>query len=98
MGSRDENELILLGVLECLYDTLMILFNNQIEKRILLEKAEIMFVVVDELIDNGIILEIDPERLAERTHVRTTQSELLSEHTFVQALHNAKEQVKSFLR
>eukprot|EP01118_Nematostelium_gracile_P019235 TRINITY_DN884_c0_g1_i1.p1 TRINITY_DN884_c0_g1~~TRINITY_DN884_c0_g1_i1.p1 ORF type:complete len:190 (+),score=59.75 TRINITY_DN884_c0_g1_i1:112-681(+) len=110
IGSSQENELLLTSVLNALYDALGKLFStsniNQmgegsatsgpqpIDRRSLLENLDYVLLALDELIDNGIILEADPIVIAQRVSMKGADSDIpLSEQTISQALQSAKEQI-----
>jgi len=59
VGGADENELVLAAVLSCLYEALQQLLGTVtcITKRELLTKYDLLWLVADEMIDDGIILE-----------------------------------------
>lgn len=59
IGGGDENEMVLSAVLSALYESLqqVLKVSSSIEERTLLENYEILLLVVDELVDDGIILE-----------------------------------------
>lgn len=67
------------------------------EKRVLLENLEVVHLAVDELVDGGLILEVDPNAIANRVLMR--QSETASGETNVaelsvaQALEAARKQI-----
>ncbi|XP_034275020.1 coatomer subunit zeta-1 isoform X2 [Pantherophis guttatus] len=85
IGSSYENELMLMAVLNCLFDSLSQMLRKNVEKRALLENMEGLFLAVDEIVDGGVILESDPQQVLHRVAVRVLQS--------------AKEQIKwSLLR
>ncbi|XP_009870534.1 PREDICTED: coatomer subunit zeta-1-like, partial [Apaloderma vittatum] len=63
VGGCQENELMLSAVLTCLLDTLSHLLGKEVEKRWLLENMEGTFLVVDEIVDRGVILETDPQQV-----------------------------------
>ncbi|ELW54516.1 Coatomer subunit zeta-1 [Tupaia chinensis] len=62
IGSSYENELMLLAVLNCLFDSLNQMLRKNVEKRALLENMEGLFLAVDEIVDGGVILESDPQQ------------------------------------
>ncbi|EMP30241.1 Coatomer subunit zeta-1 [Chelonia mydas] len=89
IGSSYENELMLMAVLNCLFDSLSQMLRKNVEKRALLENMEGLFLAVDEIVDGErapvVILESDPQQVVHRVAVRVLQS--------------AKEQIKwSLLR
>eukprot|EP01059_Diplonema_ambulator_P022742 TRINITY_DN3807_c0_g1_i2.p1 TRINITY_DN3807_c0_g1~~TRINITY_DN3807_c0_g1_i2.p1 ORF type:complete len:182 (+),score=65.97 TRINITY_DN3807_c0_g1_i2:102-647(+) len=64
VGSVNENEIMISSVMVCLYDTLWELLNNHtnaFDKRDLLESFDLLVLVVDEMIDEGIILQDSSE-------------------------------------
>ena len=46
MGSQQENELILVSVLNCLFDTLSQMFRKNVEKRSLMDNLDAVFLAV----------------------------------------------------
>ncbi|XP_074418086.1 coatomer subunit zeta-2 [Larus michahellis] len=70
VGGCQENELMLSTVLACLLDTLGHLLQKEVEKRLLLDNMEGTFLVVDEIVDRGVILESDPQQVIQRLSLR----------------------------
>ena len=66
VGSSDSNELILGTVLDTLLDSVGTLLKESIDKHSLLNNLELILLVMDEIIDNGIIFELDPYKVANR--------------------------------
>uniref|UniRef100_A0A8C5WUZ4 Coatomer subunit zeta n=1 Tax=Laticauda laticaudata TaxID=8630 RepID=A0A8C5WUZ4_LATLA len=98
IGSSYENELMLMAVLNCLFDSLSQMLRKNVEKRGLLENMEGLFLAVDEIVDGGVILESDPQQVLHRVAVRG-EDVPLTEQTVSQVLQSAKEQIKwSLLR
>ena len=60
IGSGQENELLLMSVLDCLYNTVSNILRKNVDKRALCSNMEFVLLAVDEMIDRGIILEEDP--------------------------------------
>lgn len=60
VGDASENILILSGVLSCLVESLQELLkcHGAVDRRTLLENYDILILVVDEMIDDGVIFEI----------------------------------------
>jgi len=56
MGNAYENELILLSVLNCLYDSISLILKKNVEKRLVLENLEIIMLAFDEICDGGCVL------------------------------------------
>lgn len=53
MGSTQENELILLSVLNCLYDSISLILKKFVEKKSVMENLEIIMLAFDEICDGG---------------------------------------------
>ncbi|XP_051736425.1 coatomer subunit zeta-1 isoform X1 [Ctenopharyngodon idella] len=70
IGSSHENELMLMSVLNCLFDSLSQMLRKNVEKRALLENMEGLFLAVDEIVDGGVILESDPQQVVHRVALR----------------------------
>merc|ERR1711974_7361 len=106
LGSLDENELLLSNVLSVFMETLTIMFRSSeyeyeyesvIDKKLILENLDYVLLAVDELLDEGIILEGDAELIATRVSMKTEGDVPLSEQTISQALRTAREQIKKTL-
>lgn len=66
VGTQDDNELMLSEVLETIVDALDALFSGQLEKRTLLENFDLLVLVVDEILEDGVILDLDYTSVAQR--------------------------------
>nr|XP_020010818.1 coatomer subunit zeta-2 isoform X1 [Castor canadensis] len=76
VGSSHENELMLMSVLTCLFDSLSHVLRKNVEKRWLLENMDGAFLVLDEIVDGGVILESDPQQVIQKVNFRTDDSGL----------------------
>ncbi|XP_029062057.1 coatomer subunit zeta-1 isoform X1 [Monodon monoceros] len=74
IGSSYENELMLMAVLNCLFDSLSQMLRKNVEKRALLENMEGLFLAVDEIVDGGVILESDPQQVVHRVALRVSRT------------------------
>ncbi|CAH1163341.1 unnamed protein product [Phaedon cochleariae] len=54
MGSSQENELILMNILNCLYDSVSQILRKNVEKRAVLESLDIVMLAMDEICDGGL--------------------------------------------
>uniref|UniRef100_A0A8C9S1M3 Coatomer subunit zeta n=1 Tax=Scleropages formosus TaxID=113540 RepID=A0A8C9S1M3_SCLFO len=86
IGSSHENELMLMSVLNCLFDSLSQMLRKNVEKRALLENMEGLFLAVDEIVDGGVILESDPQQVVHRVALRGDDVPL-TEQTVTQVTH-----------
>ncbi|XP_023573865.1 coatomer subunit zeta-2 isoform X3 [Octodon degus] len=93
VGSSQENELLLLSVLTCLFESLSHILRRNVEKRWLLENLDGAFLVLDEIVDGGVILESDPQQVVQKVNFRADDSSL-AEQSVAQVLQSAKEQIK----
>ncbi|CAD5116100.1 DgyrCDS5026 [Dimorphilus gyrociliatus] len=66
VGSSSENELILQSVLTTLYDSVNSLLKKNVEKSCLLDNMDSICLILDEICDQGIILENDYQTIASR--------------------------------
>ncbi|TNN16208.1 Coatomer subunit zeta-1 [Schistosoma japonicum] len=93
IGDAKENELLLVSALQCLYDSISQALKRSVEKKTLLDNLDLIFLIVDELCHNGILLESDATALVSRVGARTDDIPL-GEQTVAQAIQNAKEQIR----
>ena len=109
IGSQDENELLLsrsvtiflfftnqfdyFSVLNCFYDSTSLILRKNVEKRALFRHLENIFLALDEICDQGIVMEIDPQAVFDRLAIRGEDIPL-SEQNITQLYQQAKEQVK----
>ncbi|KAG1681223.1 Coatomer subunit zeta-1 [Nymphon striatum] len=85
MGSSRENELILVSVLNGLYDAVSQILRKNVEKRSLMESLDIVMLAIDEICDGGIILDSDASSVVQRVALRADDIPL-GEQTVAQAI------------
>lgn len=71
MGSVHENELLLMSVLNCVYDSVSQILRKNVEKRAMLDSMDVIMLALDEICDGGIVLECDPNAVVSRAALRT---------------------------
>jgi len=104
VGGADENEMLLWHTLLALRDSLNILLKNATDKRTLLENYDIVSLAIDEIVDDGIILETDPATIASRVSKPPAQEVVsvkgldLSEQGLLNAWEFGKKQLAERLR
>ena len=99
VAKSSENELIIVSILEALYDSLSALLRVPIEKQAVLENLDLTLLIIDEIIDNGLILETDANTIASRVAmVEEGTDHTLAEQTISKAFATAREQYRNFLR
>lgn len=53
MGGNNENELILVAALNCLYDSISLVLRKNVEKKALVDNMDVAMLILDEICDNG---------------------------------------------
>jgi coatomer subunit zeta len=97
------NELLLVSLLNAIYDASMELYKPIFDKRAVFESYEWMALLISECIDRGAILECDPQVLVQRVHqgkrgsVGEELGHALEGQSFASAFAFAKERVKGAL-
>uniref|UniRef100_A0A3Q2XAQ4 Coatomer subunit zeta n=1 Tax=Haplochromis burtoni TaxID=8153 RepID=A0A3Q2XAQ4_HAPBU len=87
VGSAQENELMLMSVLNCLFDSTSHILRKNVERRCLLENMEGVFLVVDEIIDGGVILESDPQQVLQKVNYRVRFLSVIPQNLLYQYNH-----------
>lgn len=99
VGSGEENELILVETLYTFFDTISAILRKNVEKKALFDKMEHIILAADELIEQGVIMEVEASSIVSRVHPKHEQDVPISEQTMTQVLQSAKEGFKwSLLR
>lgn len=97
--SDQENELLAAAMLATLEEALLALLSgNPLDKYSLKQSMDLVMLCLDEMVDEGTILEMDPENVASRANMQGVDREgALADQTLAQALMSARDQVlKSF--
>ena len=66
IGHAEDNELILGMVLDCLHACFDRIFRKGIERRYLIENMSPVILVIDELLDQGVVMNLDPNTVLGR--------------------------------
>ncbi|XP_051894719.1 coatomer subunit zeta-1-like [Pristis pectinata] len=93
VGSPQENELMLMAVLNCLFDSVSQMLRKNVEKKSLMENMDGVMLITDEIVDGGVILESDPQQVIQKVNFRVDDTPL-TEQSMAQVLQSAKEQIK----
>ncbi|CEJ90519.1 Putative Clathrin adaptor complex [[Torrubiella] hemipterigena] len=73
IGAADENEILLYNTVLALRDSLHLLFKQSVDKRTIIENYDLVSLAIDEIVDDGIILETDPTIIVQRVSRAPTQ-------------------------
>ena len=93
IGSAQENELILLSVLNCFYDSISTVLRKNVEKKALFDNIDAAFLIMDEICDDGVILETDSTAIVGRCAIRPDDL-AFGDQSISQLLGSAKDQFK----
>ncbi|KAK8056153.1 hypothetical protein PG993_001380 [Apiospora rasikravindrae] len=66
VGDVSENEVLLYNVILALRDSLHLIFKQSVDKRTIIENYDLVSLAIDEIVDDGIILETDPTIIVQR--------------------------------
>ncbi|KAK3180227.1 Golgi-to-ER vesicle coat component [Lecanicillium sp. MT-2017a] len=73
VGAADENEILLYNTVLAIRDSLHLLFKQSVDKRTIVENYDLVSLAIDEIVDDGIILETDPTIVVQRVSRAPTQ-------------------------
>jgi hypothetical protein len=93
VGSTSENEIMLMNLLNCLFDSVSQMLRKNVEKKYLYDNLDLVFLLCDEICDNGVIVESDATLALQRVCFKADDVPL-GEQTVVDVLRSAKEQFK----
>lgn len=94
VSTDKENELIMQAVLTGIEEATSQLLRGNGDKSGLVQHLDLLMLVVDEAIDDGMILEIESDNIAARATMRGMDNDIpLTEQTLKQALKSARDQV-----
>ncbi|KAF0987048.1 hypothetical protein HZS_6868, partial [Henneguya salminicola] len=66
VGYNNENQLFLNNVCSTIYESMNIIIGKSIDKNLLLDSMDNLIMLIDEVIDSGIVLELDPNLIVVR--------------------------------
>ena len=72
LGLADDNELILGQVLDCIHECFDKIFKSQFERKSLISNMSGVILVIDEVIDQGIVMHTSPSVIL--TRIKTIKS------------------------
>ena len=74
LGTKDDNELVLSQVLEVIHECFDKLFKHSIERKSLMSNMTAVILVIDELIDSGIVMTTDYNTILKRINIKPVAS------------------------
>jgi len=80
VGPGEENDLMLVAVLDALWDTMSLLLKGAVDKRAILAQLELLLLALDELVEGGVPFELDPHTIEARVMLRGAVPETISSY------------------
>ncbi|XP_077315874.1 coatomer subunit zeta-2 isoform X1 [Lithobates pipiens] len=71
IGGPDENELLLLSALTCICESLCHMLRKNVDRSSVLENLDAVYLILDEIIDQGVILESESQQVIQRLNFKT---------------------------
>ncbi|KAM8945613.1 coatomer subunit zeta-2 [Pelodytes ibericus] len=71
VGGPQENELLLLSALTCICESLCHMLRKNLDRCSFLENLDTVYLILDEIIDQGVILESESEQVVQRLSFKT---------------------------
>ena len=82
LGHADDNELILGQVLDCIHECFDKIFKSQFERQALIKHMSQVILVIDEIVDHGIVMHTTPSVILAR--IKTVKKETSNLHQAIQ--------------
>ena len=70
LGEKDDNEIILAMVLDTVHECFDKVFKHSIERKSLINNMTAVILVIDELIDQGIVMATDSQTILKRINIK----------------------------
>lgn len=84
-----QNELVLVGVLDSIFDTISTLLKGQVDKRTMFDNLELILLTIDEALDHGHIMELDPLAIVSRVLMKASEATAVSINYRVMLTHGS---------
>ena len=95
IGGPKENELLLMSVLNCVFESMSLILRKNVEKSNVYENMDMIMLAMDEICDNGIILECDALVVADRVGIKA-EDVSIGKQTAAQVFQSAKDQFEKW--
>ena len=80
LGEKEDNELVLAGVLDTVHDCFDRVFRHCIDRKTLINNMTAVILVIDELIDQGIVMATDPHTILKRINLKPPSASAAGQH------------------
>jgi hypothetical protein len=74
LGDKEDNELVLAMVLDTVHECFDKVFKHSIERKSLISNMTAVILVIDELIDQGIIMTTDSQTILKRINIKSSSA------------------------
>ena len=74
VGAQTENELVLVNILGALHESMTSLLRSPPDKRLLLDNFDTLLIAIDEMLDQGMILETDANAIVNRVGMKAADA------------------------
>ncbi len=81
VGPGEENDLMLVAVLDALWETMALLLKGAIDKRSIVQHLELLLLALDELIEGGVPFELDAAAIEARVMLRGAVPDTISSYS-----------------
>ena len=95
IGGAKENELLLMSVLNCVFDSISLILRKSVEKSSVYQNMDMIMLAMDEICDNGIVLEFDASAVADKVGIQT-EDVSFGKQTAAHVLQSAKDQFEKW--
>lgn len=76
---------MLVGVLDSIFDTISTLLKGQVDKRTMFDNLELILLTIDEALDHGHIMELDPLAIVSRVLMKASEATAVSIETLTES-------------
>ncbi|XP_049848238.1 uncharacterized protein LOC126313329 [Schistocerca gregaria] len=97
IGTAEENEIILLSTLNIIIEALTLLLGEQIDKRVLVDHLDCILLIFDEIVDDGIIFELDLKEIIDRISIGGSSEGSLGEQIVSEAVKTLRKHARNLL-
>jgi hypothetical protein len=96
LGTPGASEVSLDALLDCLLESLALSLRHAPDVASLLARLDVLLLTLDEAVDGGVVLELDPEALAARVGAKEESEVPLADQTLTQAIGVLKNTISKY--